>query len=178
MPSGKTHDRITFWTLPWIVVISFLLTRKVELILIVAGSFLFSGLMFGPDLDLYSIQFKRWGKLSWLWIPYQKMLSHRSQLSHGLLIGTIFRLLYLGLIINLMTILIITITQIIWRFDWHWQEFYIKIWTLITQEYAQESLALFCGLELGSISHSLSDIIVSYYKKNHKIKSSKSKNKK
>ena len=61
MPSGITHDRITLWTLPWIAGIGYGITHNGELTLILAGGFLFSGLMFGPDLDIHSIQYKRWG---------------------------------------------------------------------------------------------------------------------
>ena len=66
MPSGQIHDRITLWSLPWIVVVSLLVTRNGSLTLILAGGFLFSGLMFGPDLDIHSIQFKRWGILGFI----------------------------------------------------------------------------------------------------------------
>ncbi|MGH2414915.1 MAG: DUF2227 family putative metal-binding protein, partial [Microcystaceae cyanobacterium] len=44
MPSGRTHDRITLWSLPWIGGISLLLTHDGEITLIIAGAFLFSGL--------------------------------------------------------------------------------------------------------------------------------------
>ena len=95
MPSGSTHDRITLWSLPWVVGLTLLLTRNGDLTLIVTVAFLFSGLMFGPDLDIYSVQFKRWGKLRWIWLPYQNLLRHRSIISHGLIIGTVVRVIYL-----------------------------------------------------------------------------------
>ncbi len=76
MPSGQTHDRITLWCLPAIAGCTYLLTQgDSDRTLIVAGAFLFSGLMFGPDLDIYSVQYKRWGYLRWLWIPYQKAIN-------------------------------------------------------------------------------------------------------
>ncbi|MEC4851759.1 MAG: metal-binding protein, partial [Jaaginema sp. PMC 1079.18] len=95
MPSGKTHDRVTLWSLPWLVGGSFIVTRSGELTLLVAGGYLFSGLMFGPDLDIHSVQYKRWGVFRPLWLPYQKALRHRSKLSHGVLIGTVLRVVYL-----------------------------------------------------------------------------------
>jgi len=70
MPSGQTHDRITLWSSLLVAGLTFG-HAKVATNLIVSGAFLFSGLMFGPDLDLYSVQYKRWGPLRLLWIPYQ-----------------------------------------------------------------------------------------------------------
>lgn len=104
MPSGLTHDRITLWTLPWIVGITYGFTRNGEVTLILSGGFLFSGLMFGPDLDIHSIQYKRWGFLKGIWLPYRNFLRHRSIFSHGLIIGTCVRVLYLFLIVAFVSI--------------------------------------------------------------------------
>lgn len=170
MPSGKTHDRITLWTLPWIVGGTLILTRDGELTLIVAGAFLFSGLMFGPDLDIYSIQFKRWGLLRYFWLPYQKLFRHRSFFSHGLIIGTVIRLFYLLGILSILAILLVAIAQLFFGFYWNWQVFTINSFSLIKQEYPQEAIALFCGLELGAMSHVLSDLLGSMYKRRQKKK--------
>jgi uncharacterized metal-binding protein len=96
MPSGSTHDRITLWSLPIITGLTAAVTRSGNLTLLVSGGFLFSGLMLSPDLDLHSLPFKRWGWLRWIWIPYQKAMHHRSVFSHGPLIGTTLRVLYLA----------------------------------------------------------------------------------
>ena len=176
MPSGKTHDRITLWTLPWIVGVTFVLTRDGELTLIVAIAFLFSGLMFGPDLDIYSIQFKRWGIFCYLWLPYQKLFRHRSIFSHGLIIGTVIRLFYLLGILFILAIFVVASAQLIFGFDWNWQIFTLKSFNLIKREYPQEAIALFCGLELGAMSHSLSDWLGSIY--NSIKRKTKSKTKK
>ena len=170
MPSGKTHDRITLWFLPWIVGGALVLTRDGELTLIVASAFLFSGLMFGPDLDIYSIQFKRWGMLRYLWLPYQKLFSHRSFFSHGLIIGTVIRLFYLLLIIFIIAVFLMAIAQLIWGFDWNWQTFILEKINRLKREYFREMLVLFCGLELGAMTHSLSDIVSTIYKKRLKKK--------
>ena len=177
MPSGATHDRITIRILPWLVLISYIITRNGELTLLIAGGFLFSGFMFGPDLDIYSIQFKRWGKLRYIWIPYQKSISHRSKLSHGFLIGTTLRILYISFILIFISIFIIAISQILFGFSWNWQEFFINLWLKITKEYGLEFISLFCGLELGAMSHSLSDWSVSAYKKYKRKKNSTTKSK-
>ncbi len=157
MPSGRTHDRLTLWSLPPIAGGAFWLTREVELTLILAAAFLFSGLMFGPDLDIYSLQFKRWGWLRWIWLPYQKALRHRSLLSHGLIIGTVLRVLYLLTILAAIAFVFVAIAQLIWGFPWNWQQFARATFTAIEREYKVETLALWLGLELGALSHSLSD---------------------
>ncbi|MGK7937692.1 MAG: metal-binding protein [Xenococcaceae cyanobacterium] len=172
MPSGKNHDRITLWTLPWIVGGALILTRDGELTLIVASAFLFSGLMFGPDLDIYSIQFKRWGILRYFWLPYQKIFRHRSGFSHGLIIGTAIRVVYFLSILIILSIFLVAIAQLILGFDWNWQIFTRQSFNLIKQEYTQEAIALFCGLELGAMSHSLSDWLSSIYKQRQKKKKS------
>jgi uncharacterized metal-binding protein len=156
MPSGRTHDRITYLSLPVIAGLTYLLTRQGDLTLMVTGGYLFSGLMFGPDLDIYSIQYKRWGILRWLWLPYQSYLKHRSFLSHGFLVGTIVRLLYLGTILSLAAIPILTLAQL-GGFNWNWQNFRDKTLPLLLNQYFYQAFALFVGLELGAMSHAISD---------------------
>ena len=170
MPSGITHDRITLWVLPWIAGISYALTRNGELTLIMAGGFLFSGLMFGPDLDIYSLQYKRWGILRVIWLPYRLMLRHRSLFSHGPLIGTCIRLLYLFTIVAFLSIVLVGIAQLLWGFPWNWQQFTLHKLNLIQTKYYYEAVSLFWGLELGAMTHSLSDWLVSSYKYRRKKK--------
>ena len=170
MPSGMTHDRITLWTLPWVGSITYGLTRNGELTLLLAGGFLFSGLMFGPDLDIRSIQFKRWGILRGIWIPYRRMFRHRSFFSHGLIVGTCVRILYLFLFIAWWAIFIVGLAQLCFGFSWNWQEFMRRQLHLLSHHYYQECTALFIGLELGAMSHSFSDWYVSSQKKRTKKK--------
>ncbi len=162
MPSGSTHDRITLWSLPVVAGCTYIATQSSDRTLLVSGAFLFSGLMFGPDLDIYSVQYKRWGYLRWLWLPYQKAIKHRSLLSHGLIIGTTLRLVYLAAWISLLGIFGLGIAQLV-GFSWNWQ---------ILAEFAASStysaIALFAGLEIGAISHIVSDRISTYYKRRKK----------
>jgi uncharacterized metal-binding protein len=173
MPSGRTHDRITFLSLPWIGGFSFLLTRQGDLTLIVTGTFLFSGLMFGPDLDIYSVQYKRWGILRWIWLPYQSFIPHRSRLSHGLIIGTTLRLLYLLIVIVLIALPGVTLAQLIAGFDWNWQQVAQRGIQFISRDYHQEAIAFFLGLEIGAMSHSFSDWLASAYKNRTKKRQQK-----
>lgn len=165
MPSGKNHDRITFFCLPCLVPMALILTHKLLLTFLITGSFLFSGLMFGPDLDIYSIQFKRWGPLRWLWLPYQKILAHRSFFSHGFIIGTTIRIIYLCSFILLCAIFTVAILQFIWGFDWNWQKFVISSFVSLIGIYRQEAIAILVGLELGAMSHYLADWMTSFLKK-------------
>lgn len=174
MPSGRTHDRITLWLLPFIVGLCYLITRDGELTLLCSGGFFFSGLMFGPDLDIYSIQFKRWGIFRYLWLPYQKLLRHRSFFSHGLVIGTIIRIIYLLVCLFVVSTLLIAILQLFWGFDWNWQTFVIDRYNSFTGDYKKEAICLLLGLELGAMSHSLSDLLGSAVKKKQKAKQAKS----
>jgi len=52
--------------------------------------------VFGPDLDAKSFQYKRWGIIKWIWLPYRMFFSHRSRFSHGLLWGPVTRSIYLA----------------------------------------------------------------------------------
>ncbi|MFN6468533.1 MAG: metal-binding protein [Nostoc sp. SerVER01] len=164
MPSGRTHDRITLYALPFVAGVTFWQTRSSNATLLVAGGFLFGGLMFGPDLDIYSVQFQRWGFLRWIWLPYQKSLRHRSFLSHGPIIGTTLRIIYLGCLLAILAIFILVIAQKLWNFSFTLQDLGGTIGQSLL-DYDTEYVALFLGLELGAMSHSLSDWSGSAYKR-------------
>ncbi|MFN6500498.1 MAG: metal-binding protein [Nostoc sp. DedQUE01] len=164
MPSGRTHDRITLYALPFVAGVTFWQTRSSNATLLVAGGFLFGGLMFGPDLDIYSVQFQRWGFLRWIWLPYQKSLRHRSFLSHGPIIGTTLRIIYLGSLLGILAIFILVIAQKLWNFSFTLQDLGGTIGRSLL-DYDTEYVALFLGLELGAMSHSLSDWSGSAYKR-------------
>jgi uncharacterized metal-binding protein len=167
MPSGRTHDRITLWSLPIVAGIAFGQTRNGNLTLILSGAYLFSGLMFGPDLDLYSRQYQRWGCVRWIWIPYQKTVKHRSILSHGFAIGTIVRLIYLAIWLSLLGIFLLGIAQLVWNIGWNWQTLG-EIVKRSLNHHTTAWLAFYLGLELGAMSHVISDWSHSTYKRLHK----------
>ncbi|HTL90538.1 MAG TPA: metal-binding protein [Leptolyngbya sp.] len=175
MPSGRTHDSITLWSLPIVAATTFGLTQSSSLTLLASGGFLFAGLMFGPDLDIYSQQYKRWGILRWIWLPYRRSMKHRSFFSHGAIVGTVGRILYLGSWIMLFVIFAIVISAIVQQIFGtvsQWQTMaQTSIVTLFQQTFYLiqrsqiECLALAIGLELGAMSHSLSDWIGSRIKR-------------
>jgi uncharacterized metal-binding protein len=164
MPSGRTHDRITLWALPLVTGVTFWQTNSGNLTLLVVGGFLFGGLMFGPDLDIYSRPYQRWGFLRFIWLPYQKSLRHRSLFSHGPIIGTTLRVVYLGGLIAIAAVFALFVAQTLWNVQLNWQTLGESVTSTLTR-YSTEFLALFLGLELGAMSHSLSDWGGSAYKR-------------
>lgn len=150
-------------------------TRSSNLTLLVAGGFLLGGLMFGPDLDIYSRQYQRWGVLRWIWLPYQKSLRHRSLLSHGPLLGTTIRLVYFAVWLALLGAIGIGFWGVVRQISGdvqNWQTIIAEdfggtiVWIERSfQIHPWEWLALFIGLELGAMSHSLCDWGGSAYKR-------------
>jgi uncharacterized metal-binding protein len=95
MASGKNHDRAIYFATPVVGILSgYYLSPMLGLI--AASSHLLGGLYLSPDLDLKSLPWKRWGILRIIWLPYQR-IPHRHWLSHAPIVGSIGRLLYLGL---------------------------------------------------------------------------------
>ena len=140
MPNGKTHDKITFVIAPIVAGISYLITKDIKTTIIIFGCYLFASLMFNGDLDTNSRPYNRWWLFKMIWIPYQLMFTHRSIFTHGLIIGTIVRLLYLSLI-PIIVLLLKGNLQLITSID------------------LSLMLLIFIGLESGSVVHTISDKI-------------------
>ncbi len=105
MSSGQDHDKATMlWAMPFGLVIGILLDFQFGII----GSFAFAfgGLWLSPDLDTHCRALKRWGILKIVWWPYRQVIRHRSILSHGPLIGTSVRIIYL-LIFTFLTLFVL-----------------------------------------------------------------------
>ena len=139
MPSGRTHDKISIIGIPIILLVCYLINLDYVSIILVSISYLFASFMFNGDLDTLSSPYNRWGFLKFIWLPYQMMFSHRSIFTHGIIIGTLIRLLYLGSVGFL--VLYFTNTN---PLD------YIQINTIIL---------VLIGLELGSAIHTMADFI-------------------
>jgi uncharacterized metal-binding protein len=101
MPNAKTHDAITFMLAAPAAAAAYAATRHLSAAVIVGITFIFGGLMFGPDLDTVSRQYSRWGVLRFLWFPYKSFFSHRSRFSHGLLFGALLRVFYFTGVVTL-----------------------------------------------------------------------------
>jgi len=59
------------------------------------GGIIVSGLTLSADLDIDSKQYRRWGMFRFFWWPYQKLIPHRSWISHNFIIGPLLRAAYL-----------------------------------------------------------------------------------
>lgn len=169
MPSGKTHDAVTFLFVAPVFAAAWQYSTNLSLALIVTVSFLFGGLMFGPDLDTHSKQYTRWGFLCYLWYPYQAFFAHRSRWSHGLIFGTFIRIVYFMGALTLLSFL--PVFLLAWRKGGDLPDLleFAKTWTSIGEyvrgdlgEYA--FLYVFIGLWLGAASHTLTDMAGSFIK--------------
>jgi uncharacterized metal-binding protein len=138
MPNGKTHDTITFIVAPVVAALSYWITKDLKITSIIFGCYLFASLMFNGDLDTNSRPYNRWWLFKMIWIPYQLMFDHRSVFTHGLIIGTVVRILYLGLIPFLIILLKGNLE-------------------VITNIPLNITILSFIGLELGSAVHTISD---------------------
>lgn len=169
MPSGKTHDAVTFFLTAPVGAAAWKIAEDLPTALIVAVTFLIGGLMFGPDLDTLSKQYTRWGIFRILWYPYQAFFKHRSRWSHGLVFGTFLRVIY---IMGVLTLLAFG-ASFLYAFYTNGNlpdllEF-TKTWGLIGETvrlHLGENffLSVFIGLWLGAASHTLTDMAGSFIK--------------
>lgn len=99
MPSGKTHLRIELFLLPlWSALFYLFIDTSWQAGAVFTGAYLFSSFLLSPDLDLrYNRSRRHWGVLGCIWVPYTKIFKHRG-ISHSVLLGTLTRLGYLGLL--------------------------------------------------------------------------------
>ena len=169
MPSGKTHDVITSLLAIPVLVGTFVATRDIWLASIVSVGFAFGGLMFGPDLDTVSTQYSRWKIFRFLWIPYRMFFKHRSRWSHGLIFGTLIRVVYFMGVATLAAFVIAYAYASylggslpgFWKFPGVWGDL---------RQYADAVfgmyglVGLFVGLWAGAASHTFTDLAGTYIK--------------
>lgn len=138
MPNGKTHDKITIITIPLIAGLVWFIFNEVQAVLIITSAYTFASFMFNGDLDTVSKPYNRWWLFKVIWIPYQLMFTHRSIFTHGIIIGTVVRILYLGILPFICLIIFHDINLL---------------------DYITSTICLYIliGLELGNTIHTLSD---------------------
>jgi uncharacterized metal-binding protein len=129
--------------------------------LLVVGAYLFSGLFLSNDLDTQSRIYKRWGPIRVVWYPYQRLVAHRSILSHGILIGPLLRVLYLYVMVELALLVAYRIAtlagypmQVVdtgFRLSANLLPYLVG--------HPQLSVPLLAGLILGGLSHSIIDLL-------------------
>lgn len=169
MPSGKTHDAITFLLVAPTFAVAWKATESVPLAAVVTFGMLFGGLMFGPDLDTVSKQYSRWSVFRFLWYPYQAFFAHRSRWSHGLIFGTLLRVIYFMGVLTLVSFAAAYLLAAytggdlprLVEFTRTWQD----IGEHIRANFGEYALpALFAGLWLGAASHTITDMAGSFIK--------------
>lgn len=169
MPSGKTHDAVTFLFVAPTLAATWFFTNSIPLAVIVTFGFAFGGLMFGPDLDTVSNQYSRWSVFRILWFPYQVFFKHRSRWSHGLIFGTFLRVVYFVGVLTLAAFFCSYVYMSIsggelpslFEFTKSWQ----GVGDFVRGAFGDNAFpALFVGLWLGAASHTLTDMAGSFIK--------------
>lgn len=92
MASGATHDKITLILTPISYVV---MAHYVPPLAPFTALGCAANLWLSPDLDTVSKPFKRWGILRLIWLPYLKLVKHRSLISHSPVLSTLIRVTYL-----------------------------------------------------------------------------------
>ncbi len=139
MASGKNHDKAIYFATPVVGIVAS--QYGIEAAVIAASAHLLGGLMLSPDLDLISRPYKRWGLLRFMWIPYQRLIPrHRHWLSHGVLVGSVVRLLYLSAWVSPLWLLFPGLS----KFQWPG--------VTVTN-----AIAFLVGVELSALNHLLLD---------------------
>ena len=168
MPSGRTHDLITFALVAPTAALSYYFTRDWTITGIVTGAMLFGGLMFGPDLDIQSKQYTRWGPIRFIWYPYKVAFSHRSRLSHGILFGTLIRIIYFLAVVTLLLAISLFIRDKYLLNEptglGEMHSAFTRVWEIFKPIRREYLLASFIGLWVGAASHTASDVISSFFK--------------
>ncbi|QUH22161.1 metal-binding protein [Alkaliphilus sp. B6464] len=161
MASGKTHDKITYLTIPLVMFIQIFLVKDFQLVFLNTLIYVFAALMFSGDLDIKSVQVNRWGVFKFIWWPYRKFFNHRSSFTHGIIDATIIRIIYLISWIYLF----LSVLHMIYPETVISGNEFIK-WIVTS---AKEDTFLFLNilgsLLLGGLSHTLTDYIYSTLKR-------------
>lgn len=174
MPSGPTHDFITVVSaaaLTPVMLVSDLPDNNTANALVLVGSYIASGLLFSPDLDLHSRPYRRWRILRFIWIPYQKLVPHRSWVSHSFLIGPLLRLLYFTVAMAALVFVILALINALVPIDPTGTFFRtatdIRLWV---QTHPAVIAYMAAGFVLGGASHTIADSVWSWIKRKARIR--------
>lgn len=107
MPRYHTHEVFaSLFTIP-LTYLYYKITRDLGASAVFFISIIFGVFFLSPDLDTKSKAYRRWSFLRFIWIPYMKLVKHRSFLSHFPVVSSIIRSIYLTLSIAFISALII-----------------------------------------------------------------------
>ncbi len=169
MPNARAHDFITIVTgaagTPLALNAGLPDMSPVNAAVIV-GSYLASGLLFSPDLDLRSTPYRRWRGMRWIWLPYQRMVPHRSWISHSLVVGPILRILYFAGVMALLALIVLGLLNLLVPVDptgtlFKWAAT-ISAWMEGHPSTVGYAVA---GLVLGGAAHTVADAVWSAAKR-------------
>jgi uncharacterized metal-binding protein len=175
MPSGKTHDAITLLLAVPTFVAAWGITGSLLLAGVTMGATLFGGLMFGPDLDIQSRQYTRWGVFRFIWWPYKVMFRHRSRWSHGIIFGTLIRVVYFAFVLALLAVAAIFLRAFLVAHALPDVGELLRAWQAVEAGARLEgtgraaALATLAGLWWGAASHTLADVAWSVLRKGSEI---------
>jgi uncharacterized metal-binding protein len=174
MPSGKTHDAITIILAAPTFVVAWGLTGKFTLACLATGAMLFGGFMFGPDLDIQSRQYTRWGIFRFLWFPYRVAFRHRSRWSHGIIFGTLIRVIYFTAVLALIVLGGVYLRAMLTHGPMPSFDEIAQAWRAIEASFRQNVgehaiWAVLAGLWWGAASHTLTDVTWSVLRKGSEI---------
>jgi uncharacterized metal-binding protein len=168
MPSGKTHDLITLILAAPTAALAYYFTRDWAATIVTTAAMIFGGFMFGPDLDIQSRQYARWGPLKFLWWPYKIILPHRSRLSHSILLGTLIRVVYFLAAVTLVLTLALYARDVYLRGGEAGvsgvSDAVSRVWEIFTPIKRIYLIAAFAGLWVGATSHTVADLLGSFFK--------------
>ena len=176
MPSGKTHDLVTLAVAAPTFAAAWGLTGSLTLSAAATAATVFGGLMFGPDLDIQSRQYTRWGVFRFLWLPYKAAFRHRSRWSHGIVFGTLIRVLYFAAVLTLLLWAFVYARALFLTGDAApgWREV-LHVWRLVEEGAAAYGVgphvlvAILAGLWWGAASHTLTDVFWTVVRKGSEI---------
>ena len=175
MPSGKTHDAITLVAAVPTFAAAWGVTGSVGIASVVTAATLFGGLMFGPDLDIQSRQYTRWGIFRFIWWPYKVAFRHRSRWTHGIIFGTLIRVVYFVVALALISAagFYLYMTYVVGQppdfaqFLHAWRSFEAGLrWE---GAFRQLTLATLAGLWWGAATHTLTDVAWSVLRKGSEL---------
>jgi len=167
VPKGVVHDRIALLlSLPTLCISNYIL-KDFGLAATLTLSSLLSAFMLSPDLDTKSFSYYRWNVFRFIWLPYRKLIPHRSRFSHSFLLAPILKILYLFLIF-LLVLAIITLLLNIFGFSLSF--FALKLAILNNlKSYLPYIYVILIGLLWANAQHNFADIVLSRFKKMFKI---------
>lgn len=144
MASGKTHTRTNLVAIGALAIVTPFIDVHIPSALLFGA--LIGTFWLSPDLDLKSDAYYRWGPLRGFWLPYVKLIPHRSPLSHLPFLSDFIRVIYLGFPLAL----ILTFTS---------YETAVKTWLDVN------GVAFFLGLAFATTLHTTLDYASTFLKR-------------